>query len=530
MSLLSRLSSAYKAFASDRPASRGVTLDGPPPAPVGPIGARSKIDDGRAGQQSPYRNGGEERNRRRRRRVAPLPIDRTRWLRADVEAAEHVANCGQLRQAAQIAQWVREDLIVGGLFSTRCAVVRLPREWRGDPDAILWLQGAGADMGCFDKIFPPNELEELAIDRLNLGVGIAMFVQPEGAEHPTLVRLDPQYLRYLPGEDRWQYQGYGHVYDVTPGDGTWVLHAAAWVDPWRHGLWSSLGYGQVSVDGAGLARDAFIWKFGNPFVMAIAPTGSSDDQKARFWSGVSDWVMGFAGITPGWDAKLIEAKGEGSKVFADAEALRERRAMIAIAGQVVTTTGGVDFANAEIFATVQSHLVERTGQDLARTLNDQAINKVLEWARRNGKLRPGVGVVLAYDATPPQAREAEAEAMKTVAESVTAMRGAGFDVDLLEVAVRYRLPVKKLEAAVASPGAGEAPEEEQAPRVDYAASLAQQMTAHGVERCEHNRPNSCPICGVERAREVVPGVDGASPSWLLAWRPIQRSAPPAELA
>lgn len=521
MSLSSRLRSAYKAFAADRPMAKAITLDGPPTAPVGPTGARAKVDAG--GARAPGR---------RRRRVAPLPIDRTRWLRADIEAAEHIANSGQLQRAAQIAQWVREDLIVGGLFSTRCAVVRLPREWRGDAEAILWLQGAGADTGCFDRIFPPNELEELAIDRLNLGVGIAMFIQPEGAAYPTLVRLDPQYLRYLPGEDRWQYQGYGHVYDVTPGDGTWVLHAAGAIDPWRRGLWSALGYDQVSKDGAGLARDAFIWKFGNPFVMAIAPTGSSEDQKARFWSGVSDWVMGFAGITPGWDAKLIEAKGEGSKVFADAEALRERRAMIAIAGQVVTVTGGVGFANAEIFETIASHHVARTGQDLAQTLNEQALPRVVEWAIQACKLTANCGkVTLAYDTTPPQARKAEADALKAVADSVVAMKAAGFEVDLDEVQARYRVPAKKKAAPVLAlvepvAEAEPPPEEIQGP-----ASIADQMTAHGMQACEHGRPNRCPICGVERAREVVPGIDGAPATYRMgSWRMIEDSITPAEAA
>jgi hypothetical protein len=443
MSVWERARAAYSAFMG--PAKDAVRLKAPPAAPVGPAPAVTRA-----------RAMVEQRGPRKRRRVAPLPVDRTRWLRADIEAAEHQANTGQLQRAAQIAQWVKEDLFVGGLMGTRCSVPRLPREWRGDEEARVWLQGEGARPGCFDRIFPPGELEEMAIDHLDLGVSVSMFVHPECAEFPVLVDLDNQYMRYLPGEDRWQYQGWGKVYDIEPGNGVWVVHQNGLVDPWRRGLWSSLGYDQVSEDGAGLARDGYIWKFGNPFVMAVSPTGASEDQKARFWTGMLDFVMGFAGVTPGYDAKLIEAKGEGNKVFGDAESKTERRAMIAIAGQLVTTTGGVGFANAEIFETIASHLVTRTAQDLCSTMNEQALPHVLRWAVQAGLLTPrDYDLLLAYDTTPPQARKAEAEALTAVAQAFTAMKEAGFNPDRREFQARFRLPLERTPELAAPPAAAE---------------------------------------------------------------------------
>lgn len=526
MSLRSRFVAAASAFRAE-PASRDVVrLKAPPPAPIGPTAPG-------AGPSTPW-SPSSPAAPRKRRRVAPLPIDRTRWLRADIEAAEHQANSGNLQRAAQIAQWCKEDLVVGGLLGTRCAVPRLPREWRGDPEARLWLQGEGARQGCFDRIFPPVELEEDAIDHFVLGAGVSLFVHPTEQEYPTLVRLDNQFLRYLPGEDRWRYQGWGKTYDITPGDGVWVLHLNGAIDPWRRGAWSALGYDQVSEDGAGLARDGFLFKFGNPFVMAVSPTGAAEEQKTRFWSGVADWVMGFAGVTPGWDVKLIEAKGEGRQVFTDAEARVERRAMIRICGQVVTTTGGVGFANAEIFSTIASHLVTRTGQDLATTLNEQAIPHVIRWAQRNGRLAAGDrSLLLSYDTTPPQAREAEAAAIKAAAEAITAMREAGLDPDLIEMAARFRLPVKALVAAVAPavPELGAAPAEE-APSKSVAQALAEDMEEHGMTTCHCGHPNRCRVCNVERTRTVVPGVDGAPATWKLGWQAIEepRATSPGWLA
>lgn len=64
--------------------------------------------------------------------------------------------------------------------------------------------------------------------------------------------------------------------------------------------------------------------------------------------------------------------------------------------------------------------------------------------------------------------------------------------------------------------------------VDEAVSrLAEKMTTHGIERCEHGSNNRCRICGIERVRDLVEGPDGkpvvgpdGSPLWRVAWRPI----------
>lgn len=417
MSIYRRAAAALNALRAE-PATR---LRRPPSAPVGPTGPRTRevVTDLR---------------RTKRRRASPLPVDRTRWLRADIERAEHDANSGQLRRAAQIAEWCKGDLVVGGLLSTRCSVPRLPRIWRGDADARAWLEGAGEEPGCFDAIYPPGELEEIAIDHLTLGVGVGIHVHPEGAPHPRLVRLDNQFLRYIAHEDRYQYQGYAQTYDVEPGD-VWVLHTNGEQDPWRRGIWAGLGYDQVSEDGAGLHRDGFIWKFGNPFIVATAPTGAADEQKASYWRAVLNWTMGFAGITPGYKVEAVQPRAEGREVFNDAEARVERRAMMRIAGQIVTSLGGPGFANAEVFAQIASFLVARTGQDLAATLNAQGLPAVLRW-KFGGDRR----LLLAYDTTPPQARRAEADAIKAAADAVASMRQAGFTPDMAELQARFRLP------------------------------------------------------------------------------------------
>lgn len=437
MNVFDRASAAFNAFVSV-PQTRHADVPGP-------RGERTRERLAKAAPQQ-----------RRRRRISPIAIDRTRWLRADIERAEHAANSGQLQQAAQIADWCKADLAVGGLLSTRCSVPRLPREWRGDDEARAWLQGEGQVPGCFDAIFPPGELEELAIDHLDLGVGVGVFVHPPSSPLPRLVRLDNQYLRYQPGEDRWQYQGYGKTYNIEPNncDGPggrpiqWFLHLNGEQDPWRRGIWAGLGYDQVSEDGAGLHRDGFIWRFGNPFVIAESPQGMAEHHKIDFWGAVKQWTMGFAGVTPGHKVSLLQPQATGREVFEDAEEKVERRAMLRIAGQVVTTTGGVGFANAEVFATIASHLVARTGQDLAATLNTSAIPIVLNWAARNRKISAHRPLSLGYDTTPPQAREAEAKVIAAAMQAFIAQWDAAEKAndprlrpDPEEYRARFRLPV-----------------------------------------------------------------------------------------
>lgn len=55
-----------------------------------------------------------------------------------------------------------------------------------------------------------------------------------------------------------------------------------------------------------------------------------------------------------------------------------------------------------------------------------------------------------------------------------------------------------------------------------AAKLAEDMTAHGIERCEHGKSNRCRLCGIERTRELVPPSEpGAGDhGWRIVWRPI----------
>jgi len=55
---------------------------------------------------------------------------------------------------------------------------------------------------------------------------------------------------------------------------------------------------------------------------------------------------------------------------------------------------------------------------------------------------------------------------------------------------------------------------------EEARDLARKMTELGIERCEHGRPNRCPMCGVERSRDVELDEATGEPKWAVAWKAI----------
>src|SRR5262249_8537477 len=136
---------------------------------------------------------GRRRVRRSQRRTAPLPVNVTRWYQRDVEAAQHMASQGDLMRAGQLYRALRRDGVAQGLLGTRTGgLVRLPKRFTGDGDAVALLEGRQGAPGIFNAIFPASELALLDADGVVLGVGVAEFVDVEGLPYPVLCRLDPE--------------------------------------------------------------------------------------------------------------------------------------------------------------------------------------------------------------------------------------------------------------------------------------------------------------------------------------------------
>jgi hypothetical protein len=382
-----------------------------------------------------------------RARTSPLPVTRSRWLQGDVEVALHRAAAGDMTLAAQLYRAFWRDGVVQGLIGTRTGgLIRLPKSFRGSPSAVSKLEGVEGRPGLFDRIFPPQTLSQLAADGIVLGIGVAEFVQGDGDQYPTLTRLDPEFLVYRWHEDSWYYRSLDGLLKITPGDGRWVLHTPyGRYEPWNHGSWQALARAFVAKEHAFFYRENYSGKLANPARVAVAPQGAAEPQKQSWFQRVMAWgVNTVFGVTPGYDVKLVELKGEGYQIFKDTIETSNLEYMVSIAGQVVTVTGGAGFANANIHATIRSDLIQGDGNALSSTLETQAIPPVV--FDLCGAANDNCLASVAWDTRPPADLKASAESLSAASKAIDDLTGSlkkhGLEPDVPAICARFAVPIK----------------------------------------------------------------------------------------
>lgn len=478
-------------------------------------------------------------SKRKKRRSAQQPVTVTRWLQSDVEAARQQAGQGRLSRMGRLWRALRGDGMLQGLLGTRTnGLVRLPRTFLGDDDARAILAGTDGQPGLFDAGCPDSEIALIDADGIVCGVGIGELLDVPGRDHPVLCRLDPEFLSYRWWEDAWYYQTVNGEERVTPGDGRWVLHTPGGrQDPWNGALLWSLARSFVSKEHAILYRENWSAKLAHPARVAYAPQGSSEPQKEAWFRKVLAWgVNTVFGLTPGYEVKILESNGRGYEAFTQTIGDANQEFMVSIAGQVVTTTGGTGFANADVHATIRSDLIQGDGQTLAQTISEQVLPYLLEGRVANTR------AWVHWDTRKPTSRNDEATALSAAAGAITdlvqAMTSHGLEIDVRELATRFGVPLvpakvepappPQLEGAANDEAASEiapidAYEADEPLEDDAAARLAARMTEVGAEACWHGRTNRCPLCRIEveadcdvdpQTREIV---------WTKRWVPLGQS-------
>jgi hypothetical protein len=476
-------------------------------------------------------------------RLAPPPQSVTRFLLSDIEDAIIAADQGNLRPAAQLAKAIRRDGKTAGVLSTRTdGLVRLPIEITGREDMATEL----ASKGVFARKFPVPELAKLAGDGILLGVGIGeMVADPTGKVDTILRRLDPEYLQFRWAENRWYYLSMMGPLPIEPGDGRWVLHTPGGEDqPWAHGLWMALGKSYVAKDHAFMGRQSYAATLANPARVAYSPAGATERQRGGMVGALKAWGMNAVFSLPeGWDAKLLESNGRGFECFQAIIAEANEEIIIAIAGQLVSTNGTSGFGSGELHKTIRADLIQATGDALALTINTQGIPPWVN--RRYGGDALAQSPEVAWDVTPPADHKAQADTIGAVGDGISkadaALLSHGLRVKAQTLADRFAVDVEPIPGALppapigvdptAPPNAPppmpatDAVEEDAQP--DAAAVLADLMTQHGVDRCEHGSLNRCRLCGVERDRVLIPSKRKGQPAtWGIKWRPIDAAPAP----
>ncbi len=384
--------------------------------------------------------------------LSPLPLTRVRWYPKDLENAQIQADGGDMSSAAQLYRAMRSDGTISGLLSTRSAgLVRLPKKFSGNSNAIEALQSMNGNRSIFDEMLPPAELRLLKEDGIMLGIGIGEFVPVPGREHPILIRLEPEFLKFKWHENRWYYRSIFGEIPITPGDGRWFLHMPGGrMSPWQFGAWIPCGDAWISKKHAKLYRGNFGSKLANPARVITAPLGAEETQTLSFMQKLAAWGINTVFSLPvGWDAKLLESNGRGYQVWKEDEISANVDIKMALAGQIVTSEGGTGFINGDLFQNIRSDLIQTDGDSLAYDLNTQGLPLFVALTEGEEALEESVSVE--YTTTPPQDLQREATMMTTVSGSIKAMADAlrpyGLEVDMQLLASRFNLPVKAAETS-----------------------------------------------------------------------------------
>lgn len=378
--------------------------------------------------------------------LSMLPTTRARWYLQDLERASYQCDDGNMELAAQLCQSMRRDGTISGLLRALTGgLVRLPKKFYGKYGGEE-LRARNGSRSVFDDMFPPSEVGLLAQDGIKLGVGVAEMVPVPGRDFPIMIRLEPQFLKYRPLENRWYFSSVAGPLPITPGDGRWILHTPGGRNtPWRSGLWPSLGRSFITKEHALLHRSNYSDKLANAARAAKAPSGATEGQRQGFLSSLIAWgINTVIELPPGWDVELIESNGRGYEVFQQEIESCDREIAIVIAGQTVLVDGGVGFQNADIFRAIQSDIIKDVADSLAYTINTQGIPQYV--VDHYGEDALQESAMLEWDIARPKDVAAEAQALSSAADAVAKwkelLKSEGRELDFDELVTRYGIPIK----------------------------------------------------------------------------------------
>jgi hypothetical protein len=412
--------------------------------------------------------------------------------------------------------------------------------------------------------------------------------RPIGAHDTKVLRTwDPGRLRcqWWDGPTWWLMTADGEI-RITPNDGEWLLYLPyGEIKPWEYAAWKALTLAFIlGRDGLfDRSRHAVMLA---PVRVGTVPQGTTQRQREKYLRQIKEMQRMHAFVLPpGLDYKIVESTARINDIYSQVIAWAERSYRLIYTGNETSTTGSAGFSAGDVQERIAKSVLSSFSSSLATCLRDGGL---VEWAVRNYGVTKPEAPLAKFDCEPPEDKLSKAKTITEAGGSLTAMtdglqkiglritmesatayaqsfgfavepipageakaakidlaptdKAKAFLVDEVRAGEGYapigddrgKKTLAEMDAAGAAPPGGEAQPDAPAPVADAAdaepptdesaAALAAAMTQHGVATCEHERPNRCPLCGVERERVLIPGLKGAPHTWGIKWRPILRGA------
>lgn len=385
------------------------------------------------------------------------------WSVASVRCAldEHEAGC--FAQSAVLAEAMERNPRIYSAINTRVkGSTGLPFALEPDAKAPAARGKRVAEelMGEWYSLVPEQTAADLLRWAVMLGVAFAEVVwrSERGAWVPSLRVVHPYCVQFNDAANRFEVHTRDGLVPITPGDG-WLVFGYASERPWMRGLVRCLG---IEDHVRGLAvRDWARWSevHGLPIRKAIAPSGSSDAEKDRFFDDIAALGSETTVLTPrgpdeasSFDLQLVEAQDTGWEGFSRLIELVASDVSIAALGQNLTSeVSGGSLAAAKVHDRVRQDYLEDDAQTLSSALRAQVL---APWARFNygdERLAPWP----CWDAALPEDRNATATTWQAAGTAAQAWNAAlasqGKAVDLVALAERWGVPLRDVTPAEAAP-------------------------------------------------------------------------------
>ena len=450
-----------------------------------------------------------------------------RWTVGKVRAALSAHITGQFADSARLVDAMLADDRVNADTRTRVfAVTGLP--FRLEPAQIGDQRRAKSVAREVETLWPHIATQAVLHDLIRwsvlFGFSLASTSWETSARQwlPRLTFWHPQHATWQDFDRTLRVQTTAGESIITPGGGTWVLHAPDGARPWMEGAVRGLAIQWLARSYAMRDQSRDSEKHGLHIMGAVVPSESDKDEKEAFFSDLRR--LGSEGLVMlprdredrGFDVKYLDPGTPAWEGFERLIARCERSIATRILGQSNTASpDGGSYAKAVALDAIRQDLLESDARSLSQTLYAQVLRPWAQYNYGDADLAPRP----VWDATPPADTASLATTHKTAGEAIaswsTAAAAVGLAVDVEALAQTYGVPLRR----APTPPAPVAPTAVEAPSAEALTALGD-----GIDATPPQGVRDALRRGLELHAEGHGG-DGLAPDTVPAARRLARGEP-----
>lgn len=376
-----------------------------------------------------------------------IPIIETQeiWQVSDVRNAVFQLSQGFFDQASQLVEAILADDRVQATLGSRTDGLLgapvdhiIPEKMKGSAAAK---EVCGAWCDAWDTIANEPAMATLLEWDHMLKFSPAQLIWSEPDENdimvPTVTQFHPRYSYWHPTLYRYIAITMDGQIPITPGDGTWVIHASrGYYRGWMHGAVRAIATPWLLRNFARRDWARYCERHGMPALLALTPAAADPAQVAMFRAALANLGQESVVQLPqgvdkqfSYDLKLLEATDANWQAFPGFMDRMDMCIVLALLYQNLTTevTEG-SFAAARTHADVRQAALKADARALARTIYTQIARPFAAMNFGDANLAPKT----TWQITPYEDNEAAARTWASFTSGVYQLKQAGKDLSALK--------------------------------------------------------------------------------------------------